>query len=289
MVMVGSKQKRSGRVLMVMKTAVVLGAGPAGLLATHALVSARVFGEVRIISRGEKSTMYGAQYLHEPIPNVPGIPSIVVNQMLNGTGESYARKVYGDLFDPMLPNSSEQYNGKRVAWDIRTAYDRLWERYGDRIEECDLSDKRNVYDVMQTLQDANVSVFNTVPRNLLCRHEHQFKSMDIWAAGDAPEAGSTVPFSCDNETIVCNGLDNPAWYRVSRIFGRTTIEWPGDRRPPIGGVTKVSKPISTNCDCWPLVRHYGRYGRWTKGVLAHTAFFEVRSYVEQMAQQGILF
>jgi len=272
-----------------MKTAVVLGAGPAGLMAVHALVHSRLFGEVRVLARGEKSTMYGAQYLHQPIPDI-FVPSTVVRQVLKGEPEEYARKVYGELYDPLLPNSVEQYDGDRKAWDIRSAYNMLWAKYSDRIENIDYSDKKAMSESISRLFDSNSLLFNTMPRQLLCTNvDHQFKKMAIWAVGDAPDLGVTAPFSCHNDSIVCNGMDVPSWYRASKVFGMTTVEWPDASRPPIDHVVQVSKPISTNCDCWPLIKHYGRYGQWKKGVLAHTAFFEVRDWVEQMMRQGILY
>ena len=74
----------------------VLGSGPAGLLAAHACVQQGV--EPKIYSLKEKSLMFGAMYLHEPIPdlNDPDRPDHDIMIVKEGTREGYAKNVYGD-------------------------------------------------------------------------------------------------------------------------------------------------------------------------------------------------
>lgn len=255
------------------KTAVVLGCGPAGMFATHALVEAG--WSVAIWSKNRKSHMYGAQYLHQPIPGLPE-RNRTIDYRIQGSLEGYAHKVYGGTLQPDRVSPST-LTGKHLAWDIRAAYDSAWERYSDRVVEFDID--------AATLRETLAAVrprlcISTVPAPLLCLggdvYQHQFFAQKVWAIGDAPEAGQLVPFACPGDTVICNGEREVGWYRKSNVFDRTTVEWPEGSRPPIDGVAEVQKPISTNCDCMPGVYRTGRYGRWQKGVLSHEAYFEVR-------------
>ena len=253
------------------KAVAILGCGPAGLFAAHAFTEAG--WQVLIFSNKRKSQMYGAQYLHKPIPGLPE-RAAKIEYKLWGTEEGYADKVYG----PGLPNgvrpSPSYLLGIHTAWDIRAAYDEAWYRYHDLIQSVNL--------VPSSIPDLLASdiryVINTIPAPRLCRapESHEFSAQRIWAAGDAPDQGRSCPISCPPNEVICNGWPDRAWYRVSNVFGHTTAEWPYDRRPPISGLAEVSKPIMHNCDCWPdkRFRGLGRYGAWKKGVLSHHAYEE---------------
>jgi hypothetical protein len=98
--------------------------------------------------------------------------------------------------------------------------------------------------------------------------------------------GIRLPYKCPTNMVVCNGEDNPAWYRMSNVFGHTTVEWPGSlAQVPVASAARVKKPTSHNCNCWaetsPMI-HVGRYGAWEKGVLSHTAYFTAYRTVDEM-------
>ena len=66
----------------------------------------------------------------------------------------------------------------------------------------------------------------------------------------------------DDNSIVCDGTDEHAWYRIASVFGYRTIEW--SRLPPPGTIAaNVTKPLYTDCDCYPTVLRVGRYGTWS--------------------------
>lgn len=247
----------------------ILGCGPAGLLACHAAAQTPNTQPI-ILSRKRPSQLHGCQYLHE---NIPGIPQrgqrTIVNYRLSGTAEQYHEKVYGSQRLPSLV-SPQLYQGPRPAWDLRAAYAWLWKTYQDLIIDGDLiaGKVREVIDHF-----APDRVISTVPAPLLCERgeEHLFSSVRCWAIGEAPD--QRLPWAIPDNTVECNGLPEVGWYRAARVFGVGTIEWPGrQRKPPISGVVAFDKPLSTNCDCLPMVRRLGRYGRWRKGVLAHHAY-----------------
>jgi len=255
----------------------ILGCGPAGLLAAHA-ASFMPDVEIKVVSKKRPSELFGCQYLHGPIPGLI-LPTTTVHYLLNGTEEGYATKVYGSrLMAGQV--SPAALHGTHPAWDLREAYRQLYDWYESSIEDCELYPD-TIPDLLTHLQpDLTIS---SIPLPVLCqREEHAFRSQDCWALGDAPERGQSVPVPCPADTIVCNGDPDTGWYRVSNVFGYKTAEWPGLRpRPPFTGVVPFSKPLATTCDCWqpdlvpqanPSILRVGRYGTWTKGVLSHEAF-----------------
>lgn len=256
---------------------VIFGSGPSGLLAAHAARSAGVgYSDIDIYSLGEKSKLFGCQYLHKPIPGITNEDWFVdVSYKLVGSEAMYMRKVYGDQRVPSV--SPEDLGSEHRAWDIRSAYDELWSQWKRRTIRAQISG-----DVMQDADfgawiDKQDVVINTIPRHIWCTNsKHTFSATDIWAIGDAPELGRYVPFkAAEDNSVVCNGSHDVGWYRISRVFDHNTIEWPIRRKPPIQGIAKVQKPTGTDCDCWEgRVAFFGRYGEWKKGVLAHQVFDE---------------
>lgn len=247
----------------------VLGCGPAGLMAAHAVMMAG--HEPVIYSRKRKSEMYGCQYLHEPIPDMTDSTNYVdVEYQLRGTESQYRRKVYGKTWDGTV--SPEDLDEQHLAWDIRETYDRLWDAYESDIMDYHI-DPAAVRFVMD--QPGNDLVINSIPLPELCHKGHTFRSQQVIAAGDAPGRGIDVGriYSIPANTVICNGEEMPTWYRASNIFDHTTVEWPNGIKPPLSSASEVLKPTDHNCDCWPDVFKVGRYGSWTKGVLSHSAFF----------------
>ncbi len=92
--------------------------------------------------------------------------------------------------------------------------------------------------------------------------------------GDSPDRA--VPYEAAEGVIRYNGDSEPSWYRISKMFGYTTVEWPGHAaKPPLNDVARVAKPLSHDCDCFPGVIHLGRMGRWQNGRLVHHVFADM--------------
>jgi len=254
------------------KRVAVLGCGPAGLFAAHAFHEAG--WEVSIFSKKRRSEMFGAQYLHAPIPGL-STTSRMLDYKLQGTVEGYAAKVYGGLVPPEAVSPS-RYVGTHEVWDIREAYYAAWDYHASRITPMYL-DASSIPSIKQQF-DLTVC---SLPANDICADmegRHTFPSETVWAIGDAPERGIFCPVFVPSYTIICNGEPEPGWYRASNVFGYKTAEWPHDKKPPIPDVASVRKPVSTNCNCHldkKFVR-VGRYGTWTKGVLSHEAYQTAR-------------
>lgn len=251
----------------------VLGCGPAGLLAAHACVMSGVDrSEIRIYSKVRKSHLYGAQYMGAPIPGIQMGRPTVLTYSLRGTIDQYRNKVYGHTFKGIV--SPQDFMGVHQAWDIRAMYDWLWQEYESLM--------RNVEDInpgwiVGDLPTEYKTIFSSIPKDKLCFNKdiHKFPGQRIWAMGDAPGI-QDVAVQSEPNSIVCDGTDIVAWYRMSNVFGYRTIEWAdtGVTRPRVA--VAVVKPIHNNCDCWRgRLIPIGRYGRWEKGVLVHSVFEQV--------------
>lgn len=247
----------------------VLGCGPTGLVAAQAATSAGA--DVAIFSKYRKSELFGAQYLHQPIPGIDAGQPALLTYSLQGTDDGYRAKVYGDRWTGEV--STEKYNGMSVAYDIRSTYNALWDYFSGAINDALLD-----YDSVKGIVDRFDLVISSIPAPVLCRGGCTFASQDIWAMGDAPERGQFVPYhDIDDNSVICNGEDAPSWYRLSHIFGYKTVEWSQNVRKPPMPVSEVRKPLFNNCSCWSghKVFRVGRYGLWKKGVLVHDAFRSV--------------
>jgi hypothetical protein len=250
------------------KRVAVLGCGPSGLFATHALVGLGY--EVQVFSKKRKSEMFGAQYLHAPIPGLTdGMVPIQLEYKLIGTVDGYREKVYGP--GSTVEVSPESLTETHPAWDIREAYGRAWNLYNDRIVH--VPDIRPAWFAGPQAAPADLIV-SSLPAKVICGDpDHKFNSQMIWAVGDAPERGVFEPLRlAKGGQVLLNGERDTGWYRTSSVFFHGTTEWPAGRKPPIEGVAAVEKPLSTDCDCHPEVLRVGRYGRWEKGVLSHEAY-----------------
>lgn len=273
---------------------VILGCGPAGLFAAHAATLAQ--REVVIYSKRRRSEMYGAQYLHLPIPGLTTTEPVEITYTLLGTPEGYASRLYGDE-RPTFVSAERLPEGTRLGWDIRDAYYAAWDRYNHLIIDTpDITGAEFMgfgqlgrMSVVKAFTDyPRTKIISTIPLHKLCiaPHAHKFVANQIWAKGDAPERGVKVEGGADPNTIVYNGDDRyGSWVRASNIFGFKSMEWPWNdgQRPPIDDVAEVAKVVRTDCNCFlPKVWRAGRYGTWDKSVLSHTAFEMVFSALTGM-------
>lgn len=261
-----------------MKHVAILGCGPAGLMVAHA---ASMSGwDFRIYSKRQKSQLFGAQYLHQPIPGLyHGGPKIVQYRM-NGSAESYRRKVYGETWDGTV--SPEDFPEPHAAWDLRQAYEGMWFKYGDEIVDVDFREKllANLVHSFTVNTHTPDLIVSTVPRTLWDDDLSHFERTTVWALGDA-EHERVHMFRPDPFNVICDGTNDHQWYRVSNIFGYCTMEWPqwwnkpfATVTPPCHGASRVTKPLRyTGTDDTGFV-HLGRYGAWEKGVLTSDVFYE---------------
>jgi FAD binding domain len=271
---------------------VVLGAGPAGLAAAHAATLAG--RDVTVMAPGDRSPLYGSQYLHAPIPGMTSQPPVRVTYRLEGGSYAdYQVKAYGRADASRMVTGSEpeeeiefaaRRTVQRLAWDIRQTYDALWSRYQPVIQRWEYKEYKDLSYVLHGAGELE-RVYSTIPLPLLCqyRYTHVFRYGTAWAAGEAPDLGIVflradpgAPLWYPNTIAFHAGPDVP-YYRTHNVYAHRSIEWPGWQDKPDGYPTAsyVKRPLWTNCDCWPSVVKLGRYGAWNKSQLVNHVFSAV--------------
>jgi hypothetical protein len=259
---------------------IVLGCGPAGLVAAHAAISLG-FEVVIVSNRAEPSPLHGCQYLHHPIPGYEHVPHVRVSYTLNGTPEQYRKKVYGHNWTGKV--SPEDYEGEHDAWDIRETYRLMWQ---DLIASSavPISVRRVMNGIVPFVQSLKPDmVISTIPAQALClrKAEHVFTGHTIYANG------TTSAGIADANSIQCDGTPEHTWYRIANVFGYLTTEWPGPIPPPRWcDAVPVVKPLTTDCDCHPEVFRCGRYGTWSKARLVHEVYPDVRKALAFPEDEG---
>ncbi len=250
------------------KSVAILGCGPSGLMVAHA---ANMLGwNFRVFSKKRKSQLFGSQYLHKPIPGISEEPATVVTYHLEGTPEEYRQKVYGPSWDGTV--SPEDLDHDHYAWDIRSAYDKMYSNYEEQIVNCEFKNVNGGFWYNQIVLKSYDLVISTVPRKIWAEPGDVFASTKVWAIGDAPELGQEAPFRPHDFNIICDGSEDVGWYRASNVFGHCTIEWPERTKPPIPRLALVEKPLFHNSTAASDFHHLGRYGAWQKGVLTTDVF-----------------
>lgn len=244
---------------------IILGCGPAGLAAAHAVVSSG--REAVIISYTDQpSRLFGCQYLHAPVPGYERVSRVRVSYRLIGTTRGYRRKVYGDQWLGTV--SPEDFVGDHDAWNIRETYELMWKNLV-AVQAAGLIKRRVVKGVIPFVNSLKPDlIISTIPAQALCGNpRHIFTSHTIWANGSTTSDAQGY----DPNSIVCDGTPHRPWYRISNVFGYHTTEW-AEKPHSAEKAVPVVKPLRTDCDCHPEVLRAGRYGAWEKKRLVHEVY-----------------
>lgn len=242
----------------------ILGCGPAGLMAAH---GARQLGYRPVIFTKDfrPSPIGGAQYLHESIPEITDEePDGTLLVYYNGNPNQYSQKVYGEIRETSWKN----WPHEQPIWNMRAAYDRLWDIYSDCIVTREIDPGSAIE--LTAYMDA---VLSCIPPQSLCRSNScSFESQAV-----------KINYRLDKKkdpnlhTMIYNANEAPLWYRRSVIFQWVSEEFPAS--VPYDHLPVIQKPLSTNCMCLPEIKRLGRYGTWTKGVLINDAYHGAINYL----------
>lgn len=249
----------------------IIGCGPAGLLAAHAVARA---GHVPVVysNRVQRSPMAGGVYLHEPVPGLAmdHEPHHITFHK-QGKSEVYATKVYG------TPEARTSWlrlqEGPHPAWPLAPVYDLLWALYGGSEVHTLAVDHK----LAGRLVREYPLVVNSAPMYHLCRGDHSFPTRPVWYVDDAP--GWVPP-----NTMIYNGNEEVKWFRTSDVFGKRLTEF--SMHVPLAVRTGI-KVQATTCTCHPDILRVGRWGTWTPGVLLHHAFRAVTKQMERLNARAV--
>lgn len=267
----------------------VLGCGPAGLMAIHAAKSLGL--PVVSISKKEKSKLGGAQFLHYPIPEINGEPEGEIVYRVKGDALTYQRKTYGTMGpQPSFVSFSNVSDGMAVnAWNLARTYDQLWDGYESFINEGAVDGAW-----LEAHMDDYSMVVSTIPRSALCLNRrttivpdgsdmpgaHSFYHKNVRIVNGRCFGMEGVTRNFGENVINYNGTKENSWYRSSDLWGVKSTEW-GDHTEALWlpyETVNAQKPLSTTCDCHTgkNILFVGRYGKWDKGQLTHSAYYETR-------------
>ncbi len=261
-----------------MSKVAVLGCGPAGLLAAHAVVQEG--HDLVIISPKRKSMIGGAQFIHEAIPGLTlSRPDVRVTFHKEGEGPKYQTKVYGDTPVPFVSWDGVEDGKVQDAWFMQEIYAYLWEVFHPAINDTTVTTEGMV----NVLKDFDL-VLSSAPLPSVCR------SM---ATRFGPCRFTHVLINVlnghhdhlEDNTIWYDGTDDHAYYRASKINGLSSAEYgTSSRVPPGTSPFPLRKPIATTCECWKQegVVRIGRMGEGRKGVLVHDAYRVAREAVRAL-------
>lgn len=249
------------------KSVVVIGAGPAGLAAAHAAAGLDCL--TAILAPRRMTPQRGPIMLHRPIPGInTEQPSGYVRQLvIGGSVLDYRLKLYGDV---NIAINGDILEPGFHTWPVPEAYAAMWDLYQHKIIDCEVSP-----DNLTRLVGYHDLVVNTAPAPNFCLYpEHEFNSVSI-----ALKFETSYPNQPEN-TVVYNAYPDVEWVRSSNIFGAKVTEYdPKNCNDPD---LVIYKPLSTNCDCHPLVLRTGRSGKWHNETWIDHAYYETRTALISM-------
>jgi hypothetical protein len=122
-------------------------------------------------------------------------------------------------------------------------------------------------------------VINSIPAMVMCRLKiaHEFHSQRIYVYSGRMQKPA-------KDEILYDGTDSPC-YRYSWLFGSYSAETTNDKVIDHLDWVAGVKPLRTTCNCHPRFHRIGRFGKWTRGVLSHTAF---REAIEIGKREGLI-
>jgi hypothetical protein len=246
------------------KRAIILGCGPAALLAAHQLNRDHGFANVNIEFKTlhkEPSPIGGAQYLHLPMLDEDAPPDALIEFIKVGKPDVYAEKVYGS---PHVPTSWGEYGNVQKAWRLQANYTTLFSRFRHMIEGGWRATPTSVEQLLAEEPDAETLILSSVPASHLCKRPdlHDFPRANILIRKEEPS------FLPTDNVVIYNGKTEDKWYRACKLFGECWTEY-SHYDAPAGkpGYITGFKPLGTACNCFPEIHRIGRFGTWDRKVL----------------------
>jgi hypothetical protein len=223
-----------------------------------------------LFSKKQKSVIPGSQHLHGPVPDLTSpYPEGTIQFVRIGSAENYALKVYGD---PERETGWDNYLQVYPSWNVLKAYDRLWDRFGGRVNDVNITPQ-----VVRNLQDEYSCIISTIPQGQICEHKHDFKGVRYWI-----QQLPTPPADVNHEIVVYNGMLTDPWYRWSILGGLCSIEYMKRPADVSGLLHGGYKAVDNDCDCFRTVHRCGRWAEWRHGVTMFKAYEKAVQIMEAL-------
>lgn len=270
----------------------VIGAGPAGMLAAHAIV--RNGHEPVIFAPQKKSHISKVQCLWRQIPGMP-VESFTLTLERRGIRARYATRLYGNPAAQCGWDKAQP--GPHNVWPLDEVYDILWDRYSDFIQPSGLLSRVQIQDLLESFP----VVLSSASARDLCYGAHTFQAQQTQIVAKETVASAQAMTALNGERdsqdprndfyrwTRCRGLE--VWEYATddwEQFAMGTMLVHKDRGTAVPGL----KPRWNDCDCYQEVdtgyerpqqlHRIGRFGRWEQGVLAHQAFADTTAILANL-------
>lgn len=284
----------------------IVGTGFEGFLAAHAVKLK--FSEDTFPAELDELTIFGPN----PYPMIPGarfyeraIP--VVNPLFtsnafgkpetmegisNGELSDYFKKVGANWANPIITPKMPA----TAIYSINGLYAYLYDHYN-----VHMNTGVNIHSGdFLTIQgnDAPLhgydKVISTIPLPMWFAPEqiNLFAALKIWRLDES--VNESIPYEAPIEGMrnitIYDGTENAAWFRITRAFGLTSVEFPHHKKPPIQGTYEeiipngLFQPIKRAFFNWGGSKtdlfHVGRLGAWTPLYDPAEVFFETQDFLE---------
>lgn len=256
-----------------MGTALVVGAGPSGLMAAWAAHNSG-FRVTLFDPQGNPpdGRSAGVFYLHDRCDLQISCTTLLTTGA--GSAAEYARKVYGEHYNG--PTSFPAQSRFDVVWDGMEAMERLWELFLPRLNLV------RIPTYAALLRECNNwdRVINTAPLDQYMPRRDELPYQTIYVSTRKAE----MPYGPDR--VFYDGTDSDV-YRYSSVFGREACEWrlgyvpdPATELWNVHCVKKVKpSPIPSRMARRSNLLLTGRYGAWDKRMLTHSVYYHVREWL----------
>ena len=271
----------------------ILGAGPAGMLATHAASNLGHHVDILDANPNKIRSHAGVFFLHEDCDLL--LDGLTIKQTIlgghalspDGIDEMYSKKVYGDLATSTSVLEAFRHP-TTFGYNAKQAVDRLWDLYGKQVAKQSIPDMKWVIENIFPQYD---KVISTIPASVLFP-EFEYRSVEVWVkVGKAPE---NEAFLFYNVSPHCH------WTRCSAIWGMFAQEYELGHIPFLDNayqfkpVNKILYALSEKSvygatiangqgrviSKYPNLFLTGRYGAWDKSCLAHHAYSRSLAWLE---------
>lgn len=265
------------------KEFIILGSGPSGMMAAHAVYDSGYTAEIYDKDPDQSRRNSGVFVLHDNC-NL-GLDPIEIRQFIIGAvgiseehiSEIYTSKVYGDTNLPKKVSVlSALKNPSIIGYDANIAVQRLWDLYSSRVVKAHI-DKG----LLNSFLSNDLYVISTIPAYQLLDinvTEFTYKRVCV-KVSEAPKG--EAPF------ILYNINRHMNWYRCSAISGVFTKEYNHGEiiiSPNNSSSIRDVKKVVGNGFTHPNKRVLltGRYGAWNKSILTHNVYYQVLEWIKNI-------